>query len=168
MNKNQTKQLEWKFPLLVVRTGSPTSFFHVSLPHQILTANMDNWVFAECSRLESALYGSVLLFAHHEISPWVSFLICKARLFRLALAQDYWTAQQTMYKLKCARWALMRVISSGGEQMKYITLMFHCLRLSLNHKRLRTSLFMRPIFSRYVKSLRDKMTTCCYGVTQSV
>lgn len=54
----------------------------------------------------------------------------------------------------------MRVISSGGEQVKYI---IHNVpfRLSLNHKRLLTSLFMCPIFPRCVKSLRDKMTTCC-------
>lgn len=86
-NRNHTQQPEWNFPLLVVRTGSPTSFFHLSLPHQLLIANMDNWVFAEWPSLQ--IQPDLLWAGSFHCSLWnlalsLSFLICKARLFRLA------------------------------------------------------------------------------------
>lgn len=68
--------------------------FPICPPHQLLRANMGNWVFAERPSLQilpDLLWAGSFPCSLCNLAWSLSFLICKARLCGLALAQGCWT-----------------------------------------------------------------------------
>lgn len=123
----------------------------------------DNQVLAECPRLHSQSHvGWFCSLLTMKSCPKFQFPHLQSQVAQVGPSSRLLESTTGHVQTDVCWLGQDEVISSGEEIYNKL---FHCCKLSLNHKRLLIPAFVCSTFPRYGKSLRDKMKTCCYGVT---